>query len=176
MTESSWDEYVTGDDGGTAADPAAGAGTDTIRDEVLAGQAADQVSDAATASDWSDWNAATGDDATTSANSYFEAATEAEASGSSDLADEYISDGNMELGVAAGGYSQAASYDQTASSNLEGAGEDYGSLSAETGSDDYATEATDAGAASDDYSAAASDYSDASADATLSADSSDDDS
>ena len=170
MTDSSWDQYVAIDDGGSSLDPLAGTSADTIKDEVLAGQAENDLSDAATASDWADWNGATGDEATTSANSYFDAAAEAVSSGAPDLAAEDVSDGNMELGVAAGGYGDAASYDDTASSYLQGAGDDLSSLSAYTGDGDLASAATDATEASDDYSAAANDYSDASVDASSYAD------
>src|ERR1700722_1369582 len=98
MTDASWDHFVAGSEGGSSLDPLAGTSADTIKDEVLAGQAEDYISDAGSASDWSDWNAATGDEATTSAQSYFDAATQDAASGYGDLAAEDISDGNLELG------------------------------------------------------------------------------
>jgi hypothetical protein len=164
MTDATWDDY-TGD-GGSSLDPLAGTSADTIQDEVLAGQAADYISTAGSDSDWSDWNASTGDEATASAQSYFDSATEDAAAGYGDLANEEITDGNAQLDVASNSYASAGDYDSEASSYLGGAGDDLSTLSADTGDDGTAALAADVGDASDDYSAAASDYADASSDAS----------
>ena len=91
------------------------------------------------------------------------------------MAADEIADGNQQLAVAADSYGDAASYDDTASSYLQGAGGDLSTLASDTDDDDLAAAATNVSAASDDYSAAAADYSDASSDATSYVDDSSDD-
>ncbi len=150
MTDPSWTDYVTTDEVSDAADapdtldPLAGTSADTDYDASLGVDAADNTYEAATNEDWSNWNAATGDDAVTSAQSYFDAAANA---GDPDLAQTWIDDGNAQLDTAADSYSTAASYDDTASSDLSAANSDLGLLGddAESATDaDTSYSATDA--------------------------------
>ena len=166
MTDPTWTDYVTADDVSDSADapdtldPLAGTAADTDYDASLGVDAADNAYGAATSEDWSNWNAETGDDAVTSAQSYFDAAATA---GDPDLAQTWIDDGNAQLDTAADSYSTAASYDDTASSDLSGANSDLGLL----GDDADAASATDA-----DSSASADSDADSSYDDSASADTS----
>jgi len=164
MTDASWDQYVAGAEVGSP-ESAAGAADGTSQDEALAEQTGNYISDAGSAADWAAWKADTGDEASRSAQSYFDAAATAATGGYADLAADEIADGNLELGAAGNTYGDAADYDSTAASYLQGAGQDLELASTDTGLDNSAAVESVTGA-SDDYSAASSDYADASYDAT----------
>jgi hypothetical protein len=141
MTESTWDDY-------TAAEPTVEPTVDPVipaADTSLVTDAADNVYDAGQADSWSDWNAATGDDAVTSAQSYFDAAATA---GDPELAQQWIDDGNAQLDVAANSYGTASDYADTAASSYAAAGEDTRLLGDDAATADY-TAAADTSYATD---------------------------
>src|ERR1700680_663409 len=93
MSDSGWGDYLSDDTSGAEAPIEGGA-------QAVLDDASNDVSDAANASDWGDWQAATGDEQAQSADSYVDAAAQDYQDGFSDAGDQMLYDAGAEAGLA----------------------------------------------------------------------------
>jgi hypothetical protein len=117
-----WDEFSsTTDDAETA----------PLTDDAAANLAnADtEVSEAATAADWGQWNEATGDEAVQSADSYVDAAAVASAEGFDDAAAQDLANAGVQMDVASDAYGDAADNYGDAAGDLSDASADVSAAS-----------------------------------------------